>query len=83
MTGPRPSHVAWEALGDGSLLLCHLPTGAMLQLSPPAAQLWQALLADGDVTGTLVRELAVDPAVAADQARAFTELLRERDLLPE
>lgn len=81
---PRvPRHVAWEALDDGSLMLCHLPTGAMIELSAPAGLLWHALLTDGDVAGTLMRQLAVDPGAAQAQAQAFVELLRERDLLPD
>jgi hypothetical protein len=66
VSAPRPaSHVAWEVLPDGSLMVCHLPTGAMLELSAPAGRLWTAL-----VEGT------PDP-----EAADFYALLRERDLI--
>jgi hypothetical protein len=68
----RPvDHLAWEALPDGSLMVCHLPTGAMLELSSPAAALWTRLC-----DGASLEDVADQTTV-----QSFCRALRERGLL--
>ena len=81
----RPAdHVAWECLSDDSLVLCHLPSGVMLELSAPAGALWTLLVAGATPT-SLARVLQHDFGSTPDQAitgaRALLDDFAHRDLL--
>jgi hypothetical protein len=76
--------LAWELLDDGGLMVCPLKGGDLLELSTPAGLLWTWIV-DGvtleHLAQQLTDELGVDGNEAEDQARAFCQALRERDLL--
>jgi hypothetical protein len=85
LTHVQPARdVAWEVVDDGSLLVCHLPTGTMLELSPPAGVLWTRI-SPGATLHELAATLAVELGVPVDQAPidavAFCQALAERDLV--
>lgn len=78
---PAPD-VAWEVLADHTLLACHLASGTLLELSPPAGLLWSQLIA-GDLDETLRRDFGVSAEDSVEEAASFCEALLDRGLLVE